>query len=333
MNSATLQSTDSKRLDDFFANALTLTPTLGDAIAMYVRAVESAGNLRPNTIRHYRHDLELFLRHTRRHSGPSVTVRDITTGDVHAFLEALRVRGNAPTSCRRRLAALRRFFTTMVEWGYLIDDPTARLHAQATTPQRPVTLSLHECLQLLEAAKTTRHPRRDHAMFRLFLTSGCTLSELIGLRRSDVNLEVGSIRFCGRGNVKRTLNLSHGTKAALGTYLEQRSKAPADRHALFLNRHGDPVTKGAVYHAFLLTRERAGIVKEGLSVHSLRHTCIALLWRAGVSLHILQRIAGHQSLASTREYEWAGVRPSTPRPWEWIHPIDESIERTVTPLG
>src|SRR5690606_11285577 len=101
-------------------------------------------------------------------------------------------------------------------------------------------------LRLLEAAKTTHHPARDHAIFRLFLTSGCTLSELIGLKLEDVDLASGWIRFMGRGGISRTLPLSAGASAALARYLEIRAKAPADPHALFLNRLGRPVTKGAV---------------------------------------------------------------------------------------
>ncbi len=332
MQSTTVDLSTSQWLAPLGVDTQPFTLTLDDAIELYVQAGLQTEDLQPNTIRHYQHDLQLFRRHVLHSHHPDLSVDQVTAEDVEQFLEAMRTRGNAPSSRRRRLAALKRFFATMLAWGYVHDEPTALLHAQPTVAQTPVTLSLHQSLQLLEAAKTTRNPLRDHAMFRLFLTSGCTLSELIRLRRGDIDLSSGRIRFCGRRNIHRTLVLSEGAREALDAYLRSRSKAPADPHALFLNRHGKPVTKGAIYHAFHMVRTRAGITRDGLSVHSLRHTCIALLWRAGVSLQILQKIAGHQSLATTREYEWAGERPTTPRPWHWIHPIDEALGCSPTPL-
>src|SRR5690606_37480083 len=125
---------------------------------------------------------------------------------------------------------------------------------------------------------------------------------------------------------RRSLRLSPGCLEALREYAECRPKAPADGRRFFLNRRGEPVTKGAVYHAFRIALKRAGIRRDGLTVHSLRHTCIALLWEAGVSIKVLQQFAGHRSLATTRTYRWAGPRPRSPQLWDGVHPVDAPVE-------
>ncbi len=277
-----------------------------------------------NTIRHYGHDLALFLRFLQRHQANVTDPSQIRPDTVREFLAYLsHVRRNAKSSVRRRLAAVKKFTRYLYETGTTPFDPTAHLALTATRKGLPTVLTREEALRLLEASKMSRFPERDHAIFRLFLTCGCTLSELLHLRLPDYNTLEGTITFSGGRQRPRTLPLPEACRRALDRYLEERPPVRADRR-IFLNRRGEPITKGAVYHAFRLAVRRAGIEKEGLTVHSLRHTCLTLLWQAGMSLHVLQEVAGHHSLATTREYAWTGSRLRGPaasaRPAR--HPID-----------
>src|SRR5690606_11846426 len=135
--------------------------------------LSGSGAQSPNTVKHYLHDLTLFARYVRK-SHPGLSgIRSVTRAVVREFLDHLGgARGNSPTSRRRRLAALRRFFAALSEIGWVDGDPTAGIPNIEQTSSRPVTLSHDESLRLLAAVKTTRFPRRDHAVFRLFLTSG-----------------------------------------------------------------------------------------------------------------------------------------------------------------
>lgn len=306
---------------------------LSVAIDTFLQVMHATNELSTNTLRHYYHDLQLFTRFLSTTYGQTVPVGEIDPFDVDAFLHEQARRGNSLSSQKRRLAALRRFFEAMEKWGYTDRDPTEDVPGRIVPPNRPTTLTLDEALRFLEASKGTRYPSRDYAIFYLFLVLGCTLSELLRLRRSDVSLSAQTVRIWGRGGVTRTLPLSDRSCKVLAAYLKTRPKAPADSTALFLNRRGDRITKGAVYHAFGLILPKAGIAKERITIHSLRHTCFALLWQAGVSLRVMQRLAGHQSLASTRIYEWAGERPPTPRRWMGVHPLEEALEDApVIPL-
>ena|GEM_PF-1437172 len=297
------------------------------AVEAFLFQLQADGGVSENTVRHYAHDLEMFGRYLVKCRPRIETLQEVGPATLVGFLRYMTsVRNNSRESNRRRLAALRKLFEYVREREGLRHDPTEQLAIEAKRSERPVTLSLDECRRLLEATKMTSFPIRDHAIFRLFLTTGCTLSELTTLRLEDVTLGDGRITFSGRNDVRREVRLSPGCLEALRQYAAWRPKAPADSRAFFLNRRGESVTKGAVYHAFHIALRHAGIRKEGLTVHSLRHTCIALLWEAGVSIKVLQQFAGHRSLATTRTYRWVGPRPSVPQPWDWVHPVDASVD-------
>lgn len=275
-----------------------------------------------NTLRHYGHDLAMFLRFLQRHKANVVAPSQIRPETVREFLSYLsQVRGNAKSSNRRRLAALRKFMRHLFERGEIPIDPTSHLALSSKRRGLPTILTREEALRLLEASKMSRFPERDHAIFRLFLSCGCTLSELLNLELSDYDACEGAITFFGGRQRSRRLTLIESCRRALDRYLEERPTMSGDPH-LFLNRRGEKITKGAVYHAFHLALKRAGIEKEGLTVHSLRHTCLALLWQAGVSVHVLQEVAGHHSLATTREYAWAGRRETVVGAWRSHHPLE-----------
>lgn len=299
--------------------------TLRHPLAGEVREFLTSLALTPvsgNTLRHYGHDLALFLRFLQRHKANVAHPAQIRPEVVRDFLSYLsHVRGNARSSSRRRLAAVKKFTRFLFERGYIPIDPASHLALTSKRRGAPTVLTKEEALRFLEASKMSRFPERDHAMFRLFLTCGCTLSELLNLKLADYDAAEGTIVFSGGRQKRRKLPLTDGCKRALERYFEEERPVAGGRH-LFLNRKGEPITKGAVYHAFHRALERAGIEKEGLTVHSLRHTCLALLWRAGVSLHVLQEVAGHHSLATTREYAWAGPRETMVGTWRNHHPLE-----------
>ena len=298
--------------------------SIDEGIALFLAHLRTDAKASDNTVRHYAHDLEMFHRYLLRCRPRIDFLGDIRPVTILGFVRYMtEVRGNTGQSARRRLAALRRLFAYLRLEQRLSHDPTEALAVKAKPIGRPVTLDIDQCQRLLEAAKTTSFPLRDHAIFYLFLTTGCTLSELIHLRPEDVQLDTGFISFVGRSEAWRTIRLSPGCLESLRRYAEERPKAPASARSFFLNRRGEPITKGAVYHSFRIALKASGNSQEGITIHSLRHTCFALLWQAGVSIQILRRFAGHKSIASTRIYKTIGPRPASPKPWDWVHPLDE----------
>lgn len=280
------------------------------------------GNHSPTTVNHYCHDLDLFVRFLHTFAPYIERPHSITQSEIEAFLNYMALeRGNNKTSLRRRLISLRVFFRHLIGQGFLTHDPTSSVKTYRPEKKPPVVLSRDEALRLLEATKTTRFPQRDYAIFHLFLSCGCTLSEVIGLSLRDIDPHSGIIFLRGRSESMRVLPMPPGCREAVLEYAAIRPKAPGGTN-FFLNRFGEGITKGAIYYAFRHALNRAEINKPGLSIRSLKYTCIALLWEAGVSLYMIQRIAGHTSLASIKGYSWLGPRGDDPLAWRWRHPLD-----------
>src|SRR5690606_11301716 len=127
-------------------------------------------------IRHYGHDLELFLRYLNRYHPSVTTPQKVTASIVRRYLKhTVGVRGNSPASNRRRLASLKKFFRHLRQRGVVDADPTARVQMEKFVRRPPTRLTLNEAARILEASKTTSFPHRDLAIFQLFLTCGCTL--------------------------------------------------------------------------------------------------------------------------------------------------------------
>ena len=295
---------------------------LADWIDRFLHHLAQHERKSPNTVRHYAHDLELFSRYLRAFAPYVAAPADVEPHMIRGFLRYLSIeRGNGPASNRRRLASLRRFFAYLFETGALQENPCSSIPLERAPSRHAAALTRDEARRLLEAAKMSRFPARDHAMFRLFLSCGCTLSELLSLKLDDFDRSHGTITLTGRGGKSRTLTLSPACLSALEEYLQSRPKAPAAK-SLFINRRGEPVTKGAVYYAFRQALRRSGLERPGLTVHSLRRTCLILLWEAGVSLRTLQHVAGHHSLATTREYTRSKERGPDPQAWRRNHPLD-----------
>lgn len=295
-------------------------------IVRFLHHLKTVEGKSENTLRHYAHDLDLFSRYLKAQTPWIVTPGDVTADIITDFLTYMRlIRGNSPSSNRRRLVSLRRFFAYLMETGEIEHNPAEPVPQERHVRQPTPTLTRAEAQRLLEAAKTTQFPTRDYAIFRLFLSCGCTLSELLALTVYDYDANRDAITFHGRNGTTRRLSLSPTCSDAIRTYLRDRPKAPAAK-SLFLNRRHQAITKGAIYHAFRHALHRAGIDRPGITIHSLRRTCLTLLWENGMSLHALQQIAGHTSLATTKGYTVNGkarARVDAPLPGRWKDPFEE----------
>lgn len=270
--------------------------TLHDSVQQYLSYLESVKELEANSLTHYGNDLSLFVRFVERVESvhaKRVSASRLTPKHVTAFLDEQTIRrGNGSSSNRRRLSCLRGFFRYLGERG--IVSPHAVI--ETPMPQVPkrelVILSPAEVKAFLAAVRLAApFPVRDEAIFRTFLSCGCRLSELLTLRHHDVDLNGGWIRFSPRPGQSRVVPLPFPTGKAIARYVSKRPKTAFPK--LFLNRRRDPITKGAVYHAFRRCLSAAGIRRPGVTVHTLRNTFLARIVQEGVlPMKRIRAIAG-----------------------------------------
>jgi integrase/recombinase XerD len=216
------------------------------------------------------------------------------------FLHRKNVDGLAPTSMRICYSGIRFFYQHVLQR----DWHTLALLRVQTTHRLPAVLSVDEVKRLLTSAT----PFHNQAYFTTVYSLGLRLHEGLCLQVSDIDgqrLQVHSHR--GKGAKDRYVPLPADTLALLRTYWQTH------RHPTWLfpatgRDHtqsptaASPMSRSSVQGAFRKAKQRAGITKTGVAIHTLRHSYATHLREAGVNPRLIQRYLGHTQLETTMLY-------------------------------
>jgi integrase/recombinase XerD len=152
---------------------------------------------------------------------------------------------------------------------------------------------------------TTRLGRRDRAVLETLYATGCRASEVVGLRRADLDLESGIARCVGKGDKERRVPLGRRAVEAVTAYLQQDRVALVARRpdvdALFVTKSGRAITRITVWEIVKRYSREAGL-PAGVSPHTLRHSFATHLLAGGADLRVVQEMLGHASIATTQIY-------------------------------
>ena len=253
--------------------------------------------LSPHTVAAYRRDVAAHLAWLGEQGCAALAVVDEAA--VVRYLETLRRQGQAPASRMRKLSALRSFYRYHHRERNLGLDPTANMESPALGRRLPATLTLDEVERLLAAPDPSRPEGvRDRAMLELMYASGLRVSELLGLERHHVNLQVGFLRCMGKGSKERIVPVGEKAREALASYLAGR--ADTSPH-LFVGRRDRPLSRVGFWKLVKRYAVRAGIHAH-VSPHVLRHSFATHLLERGADLRAIQEMLGHASITTTQVY-------------------------------
>lgn len=209
-------------------------------------------------------------------------------------------------SQNRLLSSLRSFFRFLRERGLRKDNPIERIESPRIGRKLPTVLSQEEARRLLEALEPISSlDHRNQAILETLYGCGLRVSELTGLRLSDLFFEEEYIRVLGKGQKQRLVPIAPTTCAAIRTYMEGHRPAglakPGMEDILFLNRRGASLTRAMVFNIVKEWASLAGIRKE-ISPHTLRHSFATHLLENGADLRSIQQMLGHNSITTTEVY-------------------------------
>jgi len=278
------------------------------AIEAYLTFLAVERGLAPATIRAYRADLEDFAaaRGTTRTwaEGPEAALR---------YLAARTRRGRrtdpglAPTSLRRRAAAIRGFYRFAFGEGLIGTDVAAHLDLPRMPRLLPETLTRAETERLLDAVPA--EALLERALLELLYAAGLRISEALRLDLEDVSLDGAFVRVIGKGDRERLVPVGEVALDALRAWLVGARAALVEAH------HVEPLRGGPMFlggSGRRLARQQAwAIVKRAaaaaglsgrVSPHTLRHSFATHLLEGGADLRIVQELLGHASISTTQLY-------------------------------
>ena len=235
----------------------------------------------------------------------------VAESDIEDFVVDLRAGELAAATVARAVVAVRSLHRFLAEEGRLPTDPGARVETPRVPAGLPKALTEDEVNALL-AAVVGDEPtaRRDRAILEVLYGTGLRISELVGLRLGDVDLESGLLRAFGKGAKERVVPVGRHAAAALADWLAaggrphlvpDRWARRGDADAVFLNRRGGRLSRQG---AWLVVRRWGGEVGlDGkLTPHVLRHSCATHMLDHGADIRAVQEMLGHASVSTTQVY-------------------------------
>jgi integrase/recombinase XerD len=210
----------------------------------------------------------------------------------------------AAATISRNVASIKAFFHYLYKEGIVEKDVSDGLKAPKIEKKMPEILTTEEVIWLLEQPKgDTPKEIRDKAMLELLYATGIRVTELITLKVSDVNMQMGFI-ICRDGSKERVIPFGAAAKRAMIQYLEKaRNVMLLDLHSdiLFVNCSGQPMSRQGFWKLIKYYAKKAGIVTD-ITPHTLRHSFAAHLVENGADLRSVQEMLGHSDISTTQVY-------------------------------
>jgi integrase/recombinase XerD len=271
------------------------------ALDRYLESLAVERGLSQNTVSGYRLDLARLGEWLAKRGGD---LRTATAADLSAHMRDLQQKGLSPRSSARALSALRGFYENQVTLGERKDNPAVNLLPPKLWKPLPKVLSEEEVEALLAAPDVaTPLGLRDRAMFEMLYAAGLRVSELVGLELSQLRLDAGFLIAFGKGSKERVVPVGEQAEDWTRRYLsEVRPSLAHGRHQeVFLNRHGEPMSRSGFWRIIKAHGLKAGI-RSPLSPHVLRHSFATHLLEHGADLRVVQSLLGHTDISTTQIY-------------------------------
>ena len=271
-------------------------------------------SMSPNTVEAYMHDLNTLLEYLET---SSIDYKEATLEDFKSFVEALSKIGISARSRARIISGIKAFYKYCVIDRILKTDPTELLELPKIPQYLPSILSIQEIERMIDAIDLTEVDKysklnlgdRNRAMLEILYGSGVRVSELVGMRISDINLTERFVKIMGKGSKERLVPLSEAAIGAIKNWMIARNVIDIKHKQedfLFLNRRGSRMSREMVFIIIKKLAEKAGIVKD-ISPHTFRHSFATHMLENGANLRAIQQLLGHSSITTTEIYTHTGI--------------------------
>lgn len=280
------------------------TPAWIGAKQRFKQYLQLERSLSLNSVEAYIADLDKFELWSiaQGWSGPL----DMDQQRIQKFPEWVADLGFQATSQARIISGVRSFYKFLVMEDSLAESPADFLEPPKTGRKLPVVLSDEEIDGMISAVdRSTAEGERNVAMLETLYSCGLRVSELVGLRMTQVHAAEGFVQVVGKGNKERLVPVGGRALKHIRIYVDQvrvhlNIQAGA-RDIVFLSKRGGPVSRQSVFLFIKALALKAG-VRKNISPHTFRHSFATHLVEAGADLRAVQEMLGHESITTTEIY-------------------------------
>ena len=231
-------------------------------------------------------------------------ISDVTATSLNSYILYLEKEGLSAATVSRNIASMRAFFRFAHGQGHVEEDPAFDLKAPHVEKKSPEILTTDEVILLLEQPDVvTPKGIRDKAMLELLYATGMRVTELVHVKKEDLNLDFGYV-ICRDEEKERVIPFGNAAKEALIKYeTEARQVLLKGRDSvyLFTNCSGTPMSRQGFWKLIKQYAAKAHIMAD-ITPHTLRHSFAAHLVQNGADLKSVQEMLGHSDISTTQIY-------------------------------
>ncbi|KKK35566.1 recombinase XerD [Salinicoccus sediminis] len=228
----------------------------------------------------------------------------VDTELIISFLKLLKEEGKSAKTITRMQSTLRNYHQFLLNEDVVKSNPAIRLHTVKEDKKLPVYLTVGEMETLLRTPDGSTAGTRDRAMMELLYASGLRVSEVIDIKTTDLNADMGFIRVRGKGSKERIVPMTDHVGRLLTSYIANERLIllkDDDVDALFITNRGKGFTRQGLWKTIKKYEMLSGIGKN-ITPHTFRHSFATHLIENGADLRAVQEMLGHSDISTTQIY-------------------------------
>ncbi len=281
-------------------------------LEQFLQYIQNENGVSVNTVDAYRRDireLERYLDENSIHDLPSVTRKDIV-----GFFDKIKEKGRSATTLRRKVSSIRSFFSYLYTQSIIPENPARNVHPPHVTRNKLKYFDMDVIQELLSLPDDSRKGLRDRALLELMYSTGIRVTEVIEVRLSDINTEIGYITCNGEFGKARIIPLGKPCCRAVKQYMEKsrpelmlkkkgdrsHDGAEEDDH-LFFNLRGQKLTRQGIWKIVNDYSEKAGY-GTSITPQALRNSFAVHMIQNGADLKTMQELLGLENPAAMQIY-------------------------------
>ncbi|MEM6644505.1 MAG: tyrosine-type recombinase/integrase [Bacteroidota bacterium] len=255
-----------------------------------------------HTVQAYRKDLQQLSQYL----STTYEIHDLAEADhsqLRGWIVSLTEQGLTGRSINRKIATLKSLYKFLQAREYIKGNPAQELKSLKREKLLPHFIKEKEVVDLLDHVSfpSDFSGLRDQVLLELFYATGCRLSEIIGLRETDVNFYEKTIKVLGKRNKERILPVSGSLISLIDQYQTLKAEQGMKNQKLLVTDRDRELYSMFVYRKVKEYLAMVSTVSKR-SPHVLRHTFATHLLNKGADLNAVKELLGHSSLAATQVY-------------------------------
>jgi integrase/recombinase XerD len=228
----------------------------------------------------------------------------VSYSDLREFIVWFNSDNKNSRTQSRVLSGIRAYFKFLLIESEITENPSALIESPRIGLKLPEILSIEEIDKMIDMIDLSRPDgHRNKAIIETLYGCGLRVSELVGLRLTDIHREEGYVIVTGKGSKQRLVPVSSKALFEIDLYMTDRNRLSVikDGNTLFLNRRGSRLTRVMIFTIIKGLAAKAGIQKN-ISPHTFRHSFSTHMIAAGADLRAVQEMLGHESIHTTEIY-------------------------------